>query len=85
MVAKTVISDIYRDLESRCVTAPLSIAKVAASGKHLGIFAKEQRQYEDSGSSPSQQKFNVWATYTNKAHRLKPALAALLASEAHSQ
>ncbi|CAE7853638.1 ARL6 [Symbiodinium necroappetens] len=47
MVAKAVISDIYRDLESRCVT--------------------EQRQYEDSGSSPSQQKFNVWATYTNKA------------------
>ncbi|CAJ1385522.1 unnamed protein product [Effrenium voratum] len=28
---------------------------------------EEQRQYEESGSQPSQQKFNVWNTYTNKA------------------
>ena len=45
--AKSVICDVYRELERRC--------------------HEEQRQYEESGTQPSQQKFNFWSTYTNKA------------------
>lgn len=46
-IAKSVICEIYRELERRCY--------------------EEQRQYEESGTQPSQQKVNFWATYTNKA------------------
>jgi len=45
--AKTVIREIYGDLESRC--------------------EKDQKHYEETGSQPSRQKLNTWATYTNKA------------------
>lgn len=45
--AKSVICEVYRDLERRC--------------------HEERRQYEESGTQPSQQKLNFWSTYTNKA------------------
>ena len=37
MIAKTVISDIYRDLESRCVTARASKVGVLSMGFRLGF------------------------------------------------
>ena len=42
--------------------------------RHSFAWAKQDARVEradacaDLGSQPSQQKFNVWNTYTNKAH-----------------